>query len=149
MSLRDYILGSGWWTIWHVVLLFTLLPCAVLVWWLWIFRPDGGPQGGELAAGMLILFLLVWTVATFVHALLFAATQPGGLGRYAKYAALWLPAWWFVAWVLYRATELAASTSAGLAARRAGLVGFVVAVVLLIAVNLAVLARFRSRWPVE
>ena len=149
MTLRDYILGSGWWTIWHGALLLTLLPCAVLVWWLWIFEPDGGPQGGELAAGMLIVFLLVWTVATFVHALLLAATQPGGVGRYARFGALWLPAWSFVAWVIYRSTDLAASTSAGLAARRAGLFGFVAVVIVLLAANLAVLARFRSRGPIE
>jgi hypothetical protein len=145
MSIRQILFGTGWWTVWHGGLWLMLLPCAVLVWWLINFKPDGGPQGGELAAGMVLLFLLVWTVATLVHALLFASLQPGGVGRYLKYAALWLPIWWFIGWAIYRLTNLAASTSADLMSRRMGLVGFIATVVALYAANLWILARFQSR----
>jgi hypothetical protein len=53
--------------------------------------------------------------------------------------------WWALAWGLYKLTNLAASNHAGLAARRAGLFGFVGLVLILYGLNFTVLARARGR----
>lgn len=53
--------------------------------------------------------------------------------------------WWSTGWGLYRLSHLAASNSAGLAARRAGLFGFAGLVLVLYAVNFTILARARGR----
>ena len=130
---------------WYVALWLMLPACIYLLWWFSIFEPDGGPQGGELSAGLLLLFLFVWTVATLVHALLFASSQPGGFARYMKWAGIWIVVWPFVAWAFYKLTNLAASTSASLLHRRLGMIGFAIAVVALYAANFWILVRFRSR----
>jgi hypothetical protein len=142
---KTWLLGTGWWTLWHIGLLALLLPAAGVVWWLSIIKPGGGPQGGELAAGLLLMFLLGWTVATFVHAMVFASPLPGGWTRFLQGALVWAVAWWAVGWGLYRLTNLAASNSAGLVARRAGLFGFIGLVLVLYAVNFTILARARGR----
>jgi hypothetical protein len=142
---KAWLLGSGWWTVWHIGLLALLLPAAGVVWWLSIVKPGGGPQGGELAAGLLLLFLMGWTVATFVHAMVYASPLPGGWTRFLKAALVWAVVWWALAWGLYKLTNLAASNHAGLAARRAGLFGFVGLVLILYGLNFTVLARARGR----
>jgi hypothetical protein len=147
MTIPQFLFGGGWWTIWYVGLWLMLPACIYLLWWFSIVKPDGGPQGGELSAGLLLLFLLVWTVATLVHSLLFAATQPGGFARYPKWAGIWIVLWSFTGWVFYKLTNLAASTSASLFYRRLGMIGFAIAVVALYAANFWLLARFRSRMP--
>jgi hypothetical protein len=142
---KSWLLGTGWWTLWHVGLLALLLPAAGVVWWLSIIKPGGGPQGGELAAGLLLLFLLGWTVATFVHAMAWASPLPGGWTRFLKAALAWAAGWWALGWGLYKLSNLAASDVAGPVARRAGLFGFIALVLALYGLNFAILARVRGR----
>jgi hypothetical protein len=142
---KTWLLGSGWWTVWHLFLLGMLLPVAGLVWWLSIYKPGAGPQGGELGAGLLILFLLGWTLATLVHAMLLAGTFSGGWTRYLKALLAWGLSWWLVGWGFYRLSNTAASETAGDGARRAALIGFIALVVALYAVNLQLLARVRNK----
>lgn len=133
------------WTLWHLFVLGLLLPFAGLVWWLLIVKPGAGPQGGELAAGLLILFLLGWTLISFVHVMLYAGMQPGGIGRFLKAGTFWLVAWFAVSWALYTLSNIAASPYHGLAARRAALAGLILVVLALYGVNLMLLARIRAR----
>jgi hypothetical protein len=142
---RAFLFGTGWWTLWHLFVLSMLLPFAGLIWWLLIARPGAGPQGGELAAGLLLLFLLGWTLISFVHVMLYAATQASGWTRFVRGGVVWLMGWWAVGWAIYKLSDLAASAYAGVIARRAGLAGLVLLVLALYAVNLAVLARVRAR----
>lgn len=100
--MRAYLLGSGWWTLWHLFLWGLLLCVAGLTWWLWIVKPGKGPQGGEFAAMLLLLFFLGWTLASFVHAMM--ATQ-----GYVKAGAVWLLGWSIYCWLVYKLTNQAAS----------------------------------------
>jgi hypothetical protein len=142
--MRDFLFGTGWWTLWHVFVLALLLPFAGLIWWLLIVKPGAGPQGGEFAAGLLLLFFLGWTLISFVHVMLYAGLQPGGWGRFLKGGGVWLVGWWVIGWGIYKLSDLAASPDAGLAARRAGLAGLVALVLSLYVVNLILLARVRA-----
>ena len=143
--MKAWLLGTGWWTLWHLIILGLLLPAAGLVWWLSLYKPGHGPQGGELGAGLLVIFLLGWTLATLVHAILLVGTFPGGWTRFLKALLAWGIGWGAVGWGLYKLSNLAASETAGDGARRAGLFGFVALVLLLYAVNLELLSRVRNR----
>jgi uncharacterized PurR-regulated membrane protein YhhQ (DUF165 family) len=109
--------------------------------WLLIFKPDGGPQGGELAAVLLILFMVGWTLVSLVHAMLYAGTLVGGWTRYLKAFGIWIVLWPFVCWGLYKLSDLAASVYAAAGARRAGLIGFILLALLLYVVSIAALRR--------
>ena len=143
--MRAWLLGTGWWTLWHLSILALLIPAGGVVWWLAIVKPGRGPQGGEFAAMMLVLFLLGWTAITLVHAMLLAGTLSGGWARFLKAFLLWAVAWSALVWGFYKLSDLAASEYAGDVARRGGLIGFVALVIGLYAVNLQLLARVRSR----
>lgn len=97
------------------------------------------------SAGLPLVFLLGWTIATFVHAMVFASSLPGGWTRFHKGPFVWPSVCWAVGWGLYRLSNLAASNTAGLAARCAGLFGFVGLVFVRYAVNFTILARARGR----
>lgn len=140
--MRAYLFGTGWWTLWHLFLWGLLLCVAGLTWWLWIVKPGKGPQGGEFAAMLLLMFLLGWTLASFVHAMVLAQGMAGGGGRYVKAGGLWLLGWGVYCWLVYKLTNHAAS-DAGLFTRRASLAGFLVLVAALYGVSLEVLSRRR------
>ena len=92
-----------------------------------------------------MIFLLGWTVATFVHALMYAHPLPGGWTRFLKAAVVWGAAWWASGWGLYKLSNLAASDAASPLARRAGFCGFILLVLALYGVNFSILARARGR----
>lgn len=141
--MRAYLFGTGWWTVWHLFLWSMLLCVAGLCWWLWIVKPGKGPQGGEFAAMLLVLFLMGWTLASFVHAMLYAQGMAGDGGRYVKAGAVWLFGWCVYCWLAYKLTNQA-SSEGGLPARRASLAGFVLLVALLYGASLEVLSRRRA-----
>lgn len=143
--MKTWLLGTGWWTVWHLFLLGMLMPAAGLVWWLTINKPGAGPQGGELAAGLLLIFLLGWTFASLVHAMLLAGTFSGGWTRYLKALVAWGFSWGLVGWGFYRLSNEAASATAGDGARRVALIGLIVLVLGFYAGNLQLLARLRNR----
>jgi hypothetical protein len=143
--MRSYLFGNGWWTLWHLFIWGTALPLAGLIWWLWIYKPGKGPQGGEFAAGMLILFLLAWTLIGFVEVMLLAAPAPGGFGRFMKAGLLWLLGWSLIGWALYWLTNLSASESASTPIRRLALAGFLGLTVALYGASFELLARMHRR----
>lgn len=141
-----FLFGAGWWTLWHALVTLLLLPFLAVIAWLVDFEPGASAQGGDVMAGLLLLFVLGEAPATFVHAMLFAWTRPDReAGQVLKFVAMWAVAFALFTAVLWAMVETAAQSAAGSAAR---IVGIVIALALVAALHgagLVVLQRFR-RW---
>lgn len=139
-----FLFGSGWGIVWNLVLLSVLVPLALLVWWMWRFDPGGGPQGGEAALALLFLVYAILLLAGAVHSIWWAVNAPGtGATTYVKALGVSLAAWIGLVVVTIPLTNLGASTSASLAARRAATIGLGLLLVTGLGVHLAWLWRLR------
>jgi hypothetical protein len=141
-----FLFGSRWWTLWHAFITLLLLPFAAVTVWLVRFQPGPGAQGGDVMAGLLLIFVLGEAPATFVHAMLFAWTRPDHeAGQLLKFVAIWAVAFALFTAALWVMVEIAALSSAGSAGRAAGALLAVALVATLHGVGLVILERFR-RW---
>jgi hypothetical protein len=139
-----FLFGSGWGIVWNLVLLGVLLPLAVLVWWMWRFDPQGGPQGGEAALALLFLVYAILFLAGAVHSVWWALNAPDpGVMKYLKAVGISLAAWIAFVVVTVPLANLGASTSASLATRRAATAGLALLLVLGLGGHLAWLWRLR------
>jgi predicted permease len=141
-----FLFGSRWWTLWHALITLLLVPFAVVTAWLVRFQPDAGPQGGDVMAGLLLIFVLGEAPATFVHTMLFAWTRPDReAGQLLKFVAIWAVVFALFTAALWFMVEVATQSSAGSAGRAAGVLLAIALVVALHGAGLITLERFR-RW---
>lgn len=139
-----FLFGSGWGVLWNLLLLSALLPLIVVIWWMGRFDPAGGPQGGEAALAMLFLIYAILLLAGIVHPVWWAIKAPeSGVAKYLKALGVSLAAWIALIAVTIPLANLGASTSASLAARRAGTMGLGLVLVAALGAHLAWLMRLR------
>jgi hypothetical protein len=141
-----FLFGNGWWTLWYGLITLLLLPFLAVVAWLIDFQPDAGARGGDVMAGLLLLFVMGEATATFVHAMLLAWMRPDReAGQLLKFIALWAVAFALFTAVLWSMMETAARSAGGSAGRIIGIAISLALVVGLHGAGLVVLQRFR-RW---
>jgi len=141
-----FLFGTRWWSLWHAFITLLLVPFLTVVVWLIDFQPGIGMQGGDVMAGLLLLFVMGEAPASFVHAMLFAWTRPDReAGQLLKFVAMWAAAFALFTAVLWAMVELAALSAVGSAGRVAGVVLAIALVAALHGAGLVVLQRFR-RW---
>jgi hypothetical protein len=141
-----FLFGSRWWMVWHAFITLLLLPFAVVAVWLMRFQPGAGLQGGDVMAGLLLIFVLGEAPATFVHAVLFAWTRPDReAGQLLKFVAIWAVAFVLFTALLWVMVEIAAQSSAGSAGRAIGVLLAIALVAVLHGAGLMILEQFR-RW---
>lgn len=141
-----FLFGSRWWTLWHAFITLLLVPFVAVAVWLISFEPGGGPQGGDVMAGLLLFFVMGEAPATFVHTVLFAWTRPDReAGQLLKFVAMWAVAFALFTALLWVLVEVAAQSAVGSAGRMAGLLLAIALVLAVHGAGLVVLQRFR-RW---
>lgn len=140
------LFGTRWWVPWHAFITLLLVPFAAVAVWLIDFRPGLGVQGGDVMAGMLLIFVLGEAPATLVHVMLFAWMLPDREpGQLLKFVAMWAVAFAVFTAVLWSMVEIAAYSAVGSPARIVWMVLVIALVAALHGAGLFVLHRFR-RW---
>ena len=141
-----FLLGTGWWTLWHLFLLLSVPLLAFFAHWVLHLTPGGGPQGGEAMLAVLMLAVLILLAGSLVDAALYAAAAGArGWGAYGRAVLYALLAWIAVLVAVYKLANLATSPYASLAPRRAGLVALLLVFAGVYGANLYALWRFRHR----
>jgi multisubunit Na+/H+ antiporter MnhB subunit len=141
-----FLFGTRWWTLWHAFITLILVPFVAVAVWLIDFQPGGGMQGGDVMAGLLLLFVLSEAPATLAHATLYAWMLPDReAGQLLKILAIWAVAFAVFTAVLWSMVEISAHSPVGSAARIVWIVLAIALVAALHGAGLVVLHRFR-RW---
>ncbi|MEJ7812082.1 MAG: hypothetical protein WKG32_16840 [Gemmatimonadaceae bacterium] len=146
----SFLLGSGWWTLWHLVLLLVVPLLIFFARWALYVTPGGGPQGGEAMLAVLMLVVLILLAGSLVSAIVWTAAAPPagtprGWGAYGRAIGWTLAIWIGILIATYKLANLSASTEASLTPRRAGLVALLLLLGAVYAANLYALWRFRHR----
>jgi len=141
-----FLFGTGWWTLWYGLITLLLLPFLAVIAWLIDFQPGAGARGGDVMAGLLLLFVMGEAAATFVHAMLLAWMRPDReAGQLLKFIATWAVAFALFTAGLWSMVETAAQSAGGSPGRIVGIVISLALVAGLHGASLVVLQRFR-RW---
>jgi hypothetical protein len=142
-----YLLGYGWWTVWHLFLLSFLLPLAALFGWLLKVVPGAGPQGGEAAFLLLVWLFLGLSLTSLVNALLLASTRtdPAGRARYGRAVLVWAVVCPAAVLVIWNLTDAASRVSPGSTTRTLWMLGLTFVFGAVYWFNLSALARFHAR----
>lgn len=143
-ALAGFLFGRGWWILWHLWLWLFALPAGLVTWYFAaVFVPGAGPQGGEAIMAAWLWWMLGYSIAAAVAAILWAKMRTGGGWRrrgVPAVAALGL--WLFVLWL--DLVLLDRAMGAGSAAlRTAATVADVVLKLALLWVHLFVAWRYR------
>lgn len=88
-TLLGFLFGRGWWVLWHAWLWLFALPAAIVAWYfLAVFEPGAGPQGGEAIFVLWLWWFLGYSVAAAASAILWSKLRAGGRGRRVLVPAL-------------------------------------------------------------
>ncbi|MBM3488374.1 MAG: hypothetical protein FJX67_17380 [Alphaproteobacteria bacterium] len=99
-ALAGFLFGRGWWMLWHFWLWSFALPSGLVTWYFAVvFVPGGGPQGGEAIVAAWAWWMLGYSIAAAVAAILWAKMRTGTAWRRRGVPAvaalgLWLLVLW-------------------------------------------------------